>query len=100
MNGIKTKTWQKKALALYEALVYDISFDHISISVGIDEEDQPILYHIQELGYSKCPNCSKVDAPIINLNIDDPSDLVKMCDCGYEADVLRPDLFRAYALIQ
>lgn len=95
MTDIKTKTWQKKALQIYDSLVCDISFDHISIEMGLGKRKEPVLYHIQELGYEPCPDCRKI-APIVNFNFHQPKILIKMCECGYESKVNRTDLFKAY----
>jgi hypothetical protein len=95
MSEIKTRLWQRKAIEVYDTLVCDISFDHISVGMGLDEKQEPVLYHIQELGYDLCPKCKTI-APIINFDVKRPKSLVKMCDCGYESNVNRPDLYRAF----
>lgn len=92
-SEIKTKLWVQKAIAIYELHVCDISFDHISIQL---EADPPRIYHIQELGYEECPECKSL-APLVNFNFHEPKTLIKMCDCGYEVKVNRPQLFRAYS---
>lgn len=95
MTDLKTKLWQKKAIEIYETSICDISFDHISIDVGVDDNNIPQVYEIQELGYERCPKCSS-QAPLVNLNLQQPKKLIKICECGYEAPVNRPDLVKAY----
>jgi len=95
MTEIKTKFWQKRAIEIYETRVCDMSFDHISIDLGLDDNNEPQIYEIQELGYERCPKCQS-QAPLVNINLQTPKKLIKMCDCGYENPVNRPELVRAY----
>ena len=94
MNDVM-KLWQQRAIEMYETRVCDMSFDHISVDVGIGANDEPKLHDIHELGYDKCPKCHDL-APIVNLNLKQPKKLIKLCDCGYESVVNRPELIRAY----
>jgi len=94
MSELKTKTWQKKAIEIYDDLICDMSFDHISIEMKKGKKESKV-YHIQELGYEKCPCCKKL-APLVNFNFHQPKALIKMCECGYESSVIRPDLIKSY----
>lgn len=89
--------WQKKAIKIYDIHVCDMSQDHISIAVERDNIEY--VYDIHELGYEMCPKC-KALAPIVNFNFHEPKRLIKMCDCGYEAEVNKPELFRAFCRSQ
>ena len=95
MTEIKTKHWQRKAIEIYDTRICDMSFDHISVDVGMDENNEPQVYEINELGYDNCPKCASL-APIVNINMHQPKKLIKMCDCGHETPVNRPELVRAY----
>lgn len=77
--------------------VCDISFDHISLK--IKGKKDLLVYDIQELGYENCPICKKL-APIVNFNFHHPEMLIKMCECGYESEVNKPELFKSFCRSQ
>lgn len=86
------KLWQKKAITLYDKAICDLSFDHVSIEVK-NERGKWSIYEIQELGYDGCPVCHEY-APIVNIFITKPSSLFKICECGYEGSIDRPNLIQ------
>jgi len=88
---VDLKLWQKRVITLYEKAVCDLSFDHVSIEMK--DSDGVKIHHFHELGYEICPACQNL-APIINLVITKPESLIKLCDCGYEAPIIRPNLYR------
>ena len=99
MAKIKTKLWQKKAIEIYSTHICDISYDHISVGFDKKNGKDTFIYDIHELGYEDCPVCKKL-APIVNFNFHHPDKLIKMCECGYENEVNKPDLFKSFCRSQ
>lgn len=96
-NLTDLKLWQKRIISIYENAVCDLSFDHVSVE--LDHFGIKLVHDFHELGYENCPSCQS-SAPIINLVISQPFALIKICECGYEAPVARPNLCRNILRVQ